>query len=403
MMWRICRTSIGLLVLAGVCSLWVIPDTANAIPAFARKYKVACTTCHTAFPQLNGFGEAFAGNGYQFPGEDLKEQTVDTGDDRLFLAKDIPLAIRADGFIRLRNDSDTKVDDEFPFALKLLTYGNIKKDISFYFYFLFSERGDVTGIEDAFLYFNELIAGHDLDLRLGQYQVTDSLFPREQRLTFQDYTYYTTKVSDSGFDLVYDRGAELSYGFDATDDIALTLLAGIANGNGIGVADSDRNFDSDNFKNFYGWVLLDWGGQSIGGYAYIGREQNTLEVKNDFYRIGPDFNFTLFDSVNIWGSYLFGKDDNATFTTPATEVKSWGGFTGITYKFSDIWVGSLLHNMVEVREISSLDAHTVTANISYYITLNFKVMLEGTADLHSIGPTHPQKTHTGVLGLVFAY
>jgi hypothetical protein len=392
-----------LLVLAGIWNFYVMPDTASAIPAFARKYKIACTVCHTAFPQLNGFGEAFAGNGYQFPGEDLKEQTVDTGDDRLFLAKDIPLAIRGDGFIRLRNDSNTKIDDEFPFALKLLTYGNIKKDISFYFYFLFSERGDVTGIEDAFLYFNELIPGHDLDLRLGQYQITDSLFPREQRLTFQDYTYYTTKVSDSGFDLVYDRAAELSYSFDLTEDSAMTLLAGIANGNGIGLADSDRNFDSDNFKNYYGRALIEFGGQSIGVYAYSGKENNLTDVENTFYRIGPDFNFTLFDSVNIWGSYLFGKDDNATFTTPATEVKSWGGFTGITYKFSDYWVGSLLHNMVEVRGKPTLDAHTVTANISNYITLNFKVMLEGTADLHSTEPSHPQKTHTGVLGLVFAY
>jgi len=400
---RICRTSIGLLVLAGVCSFCLIPDTASAIPAFARKYQVACTTCHTAFPQLNGFGEAFAGNGYQLPGEDLKDWTHDTGDDRLFLAKDIPLAIRADGFIRTRNDTRNHTDIEAPFALKLLTYGNIKKDISFYFYFFFDERGDTTGIEDAFIFFNDLIEGHNLDLRVGQYQITDSLFPREQRLTFQDYTYYVTEVSDSGFNLVYDRAAELSYGFDVTDNTALTLLAGIANGNGIGTADNDRNFDSDNFKNFYGRVLFEWGGQGIGGYAYIGREKNPLEVENDFYRIGPDFNFTLFDSVNIWGSYLFGKDDNATFTTPATEVKSWGGFTGITYKFSDTWVGSLLHNMVEVRGIPTLDAHTLTANISYYITLNFKVMLEGTADLHSTEASHPEKTHTGVLGLVFAY
>ena len=32
--------------------------------------------CHVAFPKLNSFGEAFAGNGYQMPGEDLKEQPI---------------------------------------------------------------------------------------------------------------------------------------------------------------------------------------------------------------------------------------------------------------------------------------------------------------------------------------
>ena len=33
---------------------------------------------------LYSFGKAFAGNGYQMPEEDLKEQIVETGDDKLF-------------------------------------------------------------------------------------------------------------------------------------------------------------------------------------------------------------------------------------------------------------------------------------------------------------------------------
>ena len=40
--------------------------------------------CQAAFPKLNSFGKAFAGNGYQMPEEDLKEQIVETGDDKLF-------------------------------------------------------------------------------------------------------------------------------------------------------------------------------------------------------------------------------------------------------------------------------------------------------------------------------
>ena len=40
--------------------------------------------CQASSPKLNSCGEAFAGNGYQMPGEDLKEQIVETGDDKLF-------------------------------------------------------------------------------------------------------------------------------------------------------------------------------------------------------------------------------------------------------------------------------------------------------------------------------
>ena len=36
-----------------------------AIPAFARKYGLPCSACHTAWPELNNFGLVFRDNGYQ--------------------------------------------------------------------------------------------------------------------------------------------------------------------------------------------------------------------------------------------------------------------------------------------------------------------------------------------------
>ena len=39
-------------------------DRSYAIPAFARKYKTSCATCHTGYPKLNAFGDAFRRNGY---------------------------------------------------------------------------------------------------------------------------------------------------------------------------------------------------------------------------------------------------------------------------------------------------------------------------------------------------
>ncbi len=37
----------------------------NAVPAFARKYGLPCSACHTAWPKLNDFGTAFRDRGYQ--------------------------------------------------------------------------------------------------------------------------------------------------------------------------------------------------------------------------------------------------------------------------------------------------------------------------------------------------
>jgi mono/diheme cytochrome c family protein len=42
---------------------------AQAIPAFARKYNVDCTYCHTAWPQLNRQGYIFRRLGYRMPWE----------------------------------------------------------------------------------------------------------------------------------------------------------------------------------------------------------------------------------------------------------------------------------------------------------------------------------------------
>src|ERR1700752_801012 len=41
----------------------------RAIPAFARKYGLPCSACHTAWPELNYFWMAFRDRGYQLGNE----------------------------------------------------------------------------------------------------------------------------------------------------------------------------------------------------------------------------------------------------------------------------------------------------------------------------------------------
>ena len=72
----------------------LIPQTASAIPAFARKYNFSCTTCHAPFPRLKDYGEEFAGAGFRLPpGEEPKRAYRDTGDELLTLQRDVPAAI----------------------------------------------------------------------------------------------------------------------------------------------------------------------------------------------------------------------------------------------------------------------------------------------------------------------
>jgi hypothetical protein len=57
------RVVLSVLTLASCLGPW--GGSARAIPAFARKYGLACTGCHEAWPTLNDFGRAFRDNGYQ--------------------------------------------------------------------------------------------------------------------------------------------------------------------------------------------------------------------------------------------------------------------------------------------------------------------------------------------------
>ncbi len=62
----------------------VVGSRAQAVPTFARKYGTACNTCHTVYPRLTPFGEAFKRNGFRFPGVDsdyVKGDVVALGQD----------------------------------------------------------------------------------------------------------------------------------------------------------------------------------------------------------------------------------------------------------------------------------------------------------------------------------
>ena len=54
-------------------AMMMFPSFAFAIPAFTRANNVECTTCHTIFPELNEYGEAFLKNGYVYFGKGKKK------------------------------------------------------------------------------------------------------------------------------------------------------------------------------------------------------------------------------------------------------------------------------------------------------------------------------------------
>lgn len=377
-------------ILCTLVLLSVLAVEASAIPAFARKYDMSCNTCHRPAPRLKPYGEEFAGNGFVLADKEAPRAYRDTGDDELMLLREVPLALRLEGYGSWKSGDAGKADMQWPYLVKLLSGGQIAKDVSYYFYFFFGERGEVAGLEDAFVMFNNVF-NSELDIYLGQFQVSDPLFKRELRMTLEDYQVYRVKPGLSSANLTYDRGVMLTYGFATGTDITVEIL----NGSGIGTADASRSFDSDKYKNTMFRLSQDLGEHlRVGGFAYFGREagEDLLALPtdpgtetNELWIAGPDVSVE-FGNVQVNAQYVARTDENPSFHNARVgdlrKVKTRGAFGELIFTpggDAGKWYGAALYNWVD-SEQNSLDYQTITGHVGYMLARNFRVVGEVTHD-----------------------
>ena len=392
-MWRQCTLYI---ILTAVFLLVLPNQQVYAIPAFARKYKFSCSTCHVAVPKLKEYGDQFAMNGFKIPeGQEPERYYLDTGDETLLLPRDLPVAVRFDAYAQVADRENGKVDFQSPFGIKLLSGGAITKSISYYFYFYLYEQGEIAGLEDAYLHFND-IAGSNLDIMFGQFQVCDPLFKRELRLTLEDYHIYKATPGLSETKLTYDRGIMFAYGFD----FGLDLFGEIVNGNGIKPADENKIFDFDNDKNLVIRASQNLGIIRAGVFAETAKERvgDSLVTKNQILIYGPDFTIGT-DTWELNTQYLYREDDNPNFlVAKGSKVKTQGGFVEFTFMPQadrSRFLYTLLYNRVESND-DLINYETTTLSISHMTARNVRLLGEFTYNLTTEKPVFS-------LGLVSAF
>jgi hypothetical protein len=299
---------------AAAVTLTVLADVAEAknIPAFARKYRVSCSLCHAPAPRLNAFGETFAGNGFEFaPGEPGRD-TIATGDPLLRLQRELPLAVRFDAYLRAQNDpapGQNSIDFQTPWVIKLLSGGQVANKVSYYMYFLLSERGEVAGLEDAYLQFTD-VAGSGVSVIVGQFQVSDPLFKRELRLQYEDYQPYRVRVGMTAADLTYDRGAMALFSPWTGADMSVQLVAG----RGLNTASGNRQYDPDDAKSTAFRLSQDVGPVRLGAFAYRGFEREN-GVRNTITIWGPDATVPIGSVGEVNLQYLRRTDRDPYFGT----------------------------------------------------------------------------------------
>jgi hypothetical protein len=255
---------------------------AHAVPAFARKYKTSCVTCHTIFPKLTPFGEQFRRNGYRFPGIDsdsVKAEPVPLGTDEqkkqfpdaAWPGTLSPFPAFAFGFNGQAvfhpdpNSSGGAADNHavanFDTLIEeghLWAAGSFDDSIT-YFAELTASRTDGVDFETAALFFNDLVGpAHAVNLAVGRRVGTFTSFQNhgsyftDTMLTQVPVTGLYGATSDPFLFNDNHNGIEVNGVLGGRFDYSAGLAAG-------------TNFDVRNSANFYGHVGYKLGGSTLDG------------------------------------------------------------------------------------------------------------------------------------------
>ncbi len=349
-----------LTVAAVVVFVVLSSDPGYAIPAFARKYKTSCQTCHNGFPKLNAFGEAFRRNGYQFPGgtdaEYIKEDPVSLGSEgnkKAFpdaiwpgsLPGSSPISLFLNGEIDYNPKADASMypngTPRWTFgglgsSIEAVAAGTLGEDLSFWGHAILNSDGSLE-LNRMFLIFSNLI-GSDMNFNLKVGVFEPGLFSfSTHRAWLEGYWITTRPLSEDTLGMGWtleetQKGIEVNgilngrfgYNLGIVESFGSTLLA----------------VHSD--KDYYAHVTYKVDGLPLDGVTEGGSAQNNAQpyidnsltlgayVYHGSASIGPDFalqgnDFTMaggdvnayYDRFNLFGGVGIRHDEHPFLDAPS--------------------------------------------------------------------------------------
>jgi len=390
---------------------------AEAIPAFARKYKTSCTTCHEAFPRFTTVGEAFRLNGYKFVDDEIyrKEEPVELGDEaykklwpesiwpsNIPGALPIALQLTSEYSVDLASNSDGRSEFIFPSGIDLIAAVPLGDNMSAFIEVEF-ERGDdeVETAVEGWVQFEDIIGPENLvNFRIGTVGMHEiGLFSNRNsnRLTSNPYL-YTAWMPDG--ETVDAQPCMEVNGFGKNFRYAL----GVTNGNGEGVKDNNSK------KDFYMQLAYKLGGIGFDGsnkgksnikssseayrddslilslFGYRGaapfENKNAAkisEVDNKFWRAGLGLKWK-FKDLALGSGYMFGKNDNPEFLlSEPDKINSW--FVEAEYFVFPWLIPSVRYEAINLempdKSTEKQDRERLVASVKAMLRANVSLVVEG--------------------------
>lgn len=374
--------------------LMFLPQQAQALPSFAKKYGYSCASCHNAWPMLNAFGRRFKENGYQVERDEETSEETNIKADGLSLYKFTPLTVRIKGYaFDKKKDKVTKIRPLH--EVELMLAGNIGERAS---YFVELEGEDEDGWE-IFMAAG-FVGVHPTDQFNGVLGY-GPVFWVDPYQTLADGGRRFTRSHKAFADLGYATGQRIrkstpqltGYGRVAK---RLFYAAGVNTGTG------DPEGADD--KKFMGRAAFDVNDNiMIGGYVWAGQTITSEEGPgSDFSRAGIDFQLQ-YDTFSVFGNWMHASDDlfddanvpgGPNFDTLTNDVYT---VTGLY-----TWVRNKRPIVVPIVRIESFDVAdgsesftNGTFNLTFYPIANWNVSLEFWANLST--PSGVSKDHRTTL------
>ena len=383
----------GIIGVMSLLVLGVFSEKAEAIPAFARKYKTTCVTCHAPFPRLTALGEAYRLNGYKLPAGDelyVKDQPLVMGVEaykkvfpEAIWPSDIPgmppisLQVVNDlnAYLGGSKPSNTKL--ELPLEMEIFAAGALGANMSFFTELEF--EGDEFVFAGWLMWEDILkksLGENHLNFRVGTVGMNEVGLPNARngnRISREKYLYMGKLGLEEG------PGLELN-GFGKSWRYSVGLLEGDG-------ATSEKDyygtmafkvgglgFDGSGGTTAEGGLATApsgyWRDDSIlfGGFAYKGKD-GASDKKND--RFGVDVRLNYKD-LTLTSGFIRGENDT-------------------TVEKQDIWFGELLYfaypwlqPFVLYEHLSSdkanKDQARIIAGTSILDRANVRVTVEGRFD-----------------------
>jgi hypothetical protein len=411
-------------------------ERAHAIPAFSREHNTECSTCHTIFPELNEYGDAFLKNGFVWAKHGKNDGHLDKngaikgeGDAEMLrklrevatvgnpkkadeaapagpakseplwlagLPQTLPISLSATLNASYNDDLDYDKLDLSTRAVSLLAGGVLRDKIGFFLkYNLYAEGEYDPAVSNTPLnlgspYSNDLEQfylvwrngfGTPVNIKAGRFRPQLSLWQKSNKAGISDFATTSYRVGSSNFttDATNDAIEANAVLFDR-----LYVAGGIVDRDG---QDTNEGYGHISVKiggsDFRGKEpdldldtesILDFMYLTIGGYGYFGRNagSSSSSERNDFFRGGVDLDFVVMNA-RLKLAWAHGEDSNPDYLSD-NEVKTDVFAAQGEYLFTTDLMGLFRYEYQEIDNGDSVQRYIPA--IAYAPLQNAKFTLE---------------------------